>query len=405
MKSKSVEKYTNPNLPFVANSKKKTDSPLWDLPAIGGYHTNVDLGRSMAQVYLHHIRLSGGYHLPLSAIVQDMMKRLAEASQSTPNDEAHASLRGQYAGFFGTITQWLKITTYVPEDKHNPFMVREGFITREPKIDESTTDELGANEYGKEQMERIGGNMPHPINLNNEVPMNDVINIRRNEIVTMSSLELVEFINSQRKEGEAELLHKNFLAKVPQVLGEETSAKFSADLPDSYGRGRRGYRFPKREACLMAMSYSYELQAKVFDRMTELEQGNIAIPKTLSSALRLAAEQAEKIEEQTALIEHQKPAVEFVARYVEAKSSKCLSDVAKLLKWNPRAFIKRLAADGVIFRRGGCWVPQQLQIDLGNLTVYAGESQGHAYQQTRVEPKGIEWMARKYAVAEKQAVA
>src|SRR5687768_17326092 len=95
-----------------------------------------------------------------------------------------------------------------------------------------------------------------------------------NAAVTMSSLELVEFINSQRKEGEAELLHKNFLAKVPQVLGEEGSAKFSANLPDVYGRDRRGYRLPKREACLMAMSYSYELQAKVFDRMTYLENKN-----------------------------------------------------------------------------------------------------------------------------------
>ena len=91
--------------------------------------------------------------------------------------------------------------------------------------------------------------------------------------VTMTSLELVDFINSTRKDGEAVLLHKNFTAKVLQVLGEETSAKFLADLPDSYGRPRRGYRFPKREACLMAMSYSYELQAKVFDRMTELEEG------------------------------------------------------------------------------------------------------------------------------------
>lgn len=96
--------------------------------------------------------------------------------------------------------------------------------------------------------------------------------------VTMTSLELVDYINNVRAEGEPELLHKNFLAKVPQVLGEETSAKFLADLPDSYGRPRRGYRFPKREACLMAMSYSYELQAKVFDRMTALEEQQRAIP-------------------------------------------------------------------------------------------------------------------------------
>ena len=42
-----------------------------------------------------------------------------------------------------------------------------------------------------------------------------------NSTPTMSSIEMVEFINSQRKECEAELRHDNFMAKVPKVLGEE----------------------------------------------------------------------------------------------------------------------------------------------------------------------------------------
>jgi hypothetical protein len=37
----------------------------------------------------------------------------------------------------------------------------------------------------------------------------------------MSSLELVDFINSQRSPDEAELRHDHFMAKVPEVLGEE----------------------------------------------------------------------------------------------------------------------------------------------------------------------------------------
>jgi hypothetical protein len=90
--------------------------------------------------------------------------------------------------------------------------------------------------------------------------------------VTMSSLELVEYINSQREEGEAELRHDNFMAKVPKVLGEEDALKFKGIYQDAYGREKPCYNFPKREACLMAMSYSYELQAKVFDRMTALEE-------------------------------------------------------------------------------------------------------------------------------------
>lgn len=117
----------------------------------------------------------------------------------------------------------------------------------------------------------------------------------------MTSLELVEFINSQRNEGEAELRHRDFCAKVPKVLGEEMSEKFRTSLKDSYGRYQPAYRFPKREACLMAMSYSYELQAKVFDRMTALEDkvAQPAIPKTQPEALRLAAEAIEKSEKLT----------------------------------------------------------------------------------------------------------
>lgn len=149
-----------------------------------------------------------------------------------------------------------------------------------------------------------------PLEINKPAPRNAIAeNVARN--VTMTSLELVNFINGHRKqqaeavgadfpsEGFAVLQHKDFLAKVPKVLGA-TSAKFSADLLDSYGRPRTAYCFPKREACLMAMSYSYELQAAVFDHMTALEERlsqqvpAFAIPTTLPEALRLAADLAEQ---------------------------------------------------------------------------------------------------------------
>ena len=89
--------------------------------------------------------------------------------------------------------------------------------------------------------------------------------------VSMSSLELVDFINSKREKGQPTLTHKNLIAKVPRVLGADQSAKFSADYLDARSRIQKCFVFPKREACLIAMSYSYELQALVFDRMTALE--------------------------------------------------------------------------------------------------------------------------------------
>jgi len=163
--------------------------------------------------------------------------------------------------------------------------------------------------------------------------MNELITVATpTTVATMSSLEMVEFINSQRKQGEAKLQHKHFLAKVPQVLGEEGSAKFSATYLHTQNLQEYPcYHFPKREACLMAMSYSYELQAKVFDRMTELEGGQKdvpQVPQSLPEALRLAADLAEQNAQQAKLLEQQKPAVEFVEKYAEVSPSSFLTSQA-----------------------------------------------------------------------------
>ena len=92
--------------------------------------------------------------------------------------------------------------------------------------------------------------------------------------VTMVSLELVDYINDSRKfdEKPVQLRHADFMAKVPKVLGWELSEKFRSVYTDTTGRTLPCYRFPKRDACLMAMSYSYELQAQIFDRMTAMEE-------------------------------------------------------------------------------------------------------------------------------------
>ncbi len=102
-------------------------------------------------------------------------------------------------------------------------------------------------------------------------------------IPTMSSIQMVEYINADRQ-SKAEvaglpfpckkyrkLRHDNFMNKVPKVLGELQSPKFLGDYLDDKGRTQPCYNFPKREACLMAMSYSYELQAEVYDYMDELD--------------------------------------------------------------------------------------------------------------------------------------
>lgn len=105
--------------------------------------------------------------------------------------------------------------------------------------------------------------------------------------VTMSSLDLVKIINETREEGEPRLQHKHFLEKVPLVLGDEYSRNFGSTYRASNGKQNPCYSFPKREACLMAMSYSYELQAMVYDRMTELEQRALPAPQPVDMAAAL----------------------------------------------------------------------------------------------------------------------
>ena len=137
--------------------------------------------------------------------------------------------------------------------------------------------------------------------------MNSITNTNKIEnTVTMTSVELVEFINSQRSPEESALRHDHFMTKVPKVLGENLAPKFLGISEYINGAGhpvpRSVYLFPKREACLMAMSYSYELQAKVFDRMTELEKEKektkvAELPQDYITALEhlLASKKAEQL--------------------------------------------------------------------------------------------------------------
>lgn len=149
--------------------------------------------------------------------------------------------------------------------------------------------------------------------------MSEIIN---SGAATMTSIDLVVIINDLRDPGRAELRHDHFMAKVEKVLGD-AAPKFSGTVnrPQPAGGVREYpcYHLPKREVLLMVMSESYAVQARVYDRMVELEGGSaIRVPTTLAGALRLAAEQAEQIESQAAQLAASAPAVAFVGQYVDA---------------------------------------------------------------------------------------
>lgn len=84
------------------------------------------------------------------------------------------------------------------------------------------------------------------------------------QAVTMSSREIADLTGKQ---------HKDVLYGVRAMLAElgKTSAEFSADLPDSYGRMQPAYALPKRETLILVSGYSVELRARIIDRWQELE--------------------------------------------------------------------------------------------------------------------------------------
>lgn len=218
------------------------------------------------------------------------------------------------------------------------------------------------------------------------------------DAITMSSLELVDFINSERADGESELRHDHFMAKVPKVLGEAAPKFLGTDFYVN-GTGaqveRRVYRFPKREACLMAMSYSYELQAKVFDRMTALEaklqEAPVLNPANLSRLqlieMAMQAEQERLVLEDK--VEELTPKADGFDRIAGTDGSMCLTDAAKTLQVQPRKLTQLLQEKGWLYRRpmGSGWLAYQDRIQAGFLEhkVTTGEkSDGSEWTNTQV---------------------
>ncbi len=180
---------------------------------------------------------------------------------------------------------------------------------------------------------------------------------------TMSSIDMVVYINASRPDGSAEVKHADFLKKVPRVLGESMCRKFFSHIqiagPQGGTRSSPVYNFPKREACLMAMSYSYDLQAQIFDAWQEAEKAltkpllpNFEDPiaaaeawiaskrETQATTLQLAAVQVE--------LEVAAPKVEFFDAVVADSRVYSLGDAAKLIGLGRTRFCNLLRQQGYV---------------------------------------------------------
>lgn len=150
---------------------------------------------------------------------------------------------------------------------------------------------------------------------------------------TMNSLQIAEVTGK---------LHKDVLEAIRNMepaWTKTTGRKFPlSEYKDSTGRSLPMYQLNKTECLYVATKFNDEARAKLVIRWEELERermaGGFQIPQNFSEALRLAAEQAERVEVQQKQIEAMKPKA-LLADAVATSDRSCLvAELAKILQQN-----------------------------------------------------------------------
>lgn len=126
------------------------------------------------------------------------------------------------------------------------------------------------------------------------------------------------------------------------------------NLPDSYGRNRRGYYMNRDGFTLLAMGFTgskalqFKLQyIKAFNEMEQ--QVKFQVPSTLPEALRLAADQAEKI----SVLQ---PKADYTDKMLANPGLETTSVIAKNYGYSTREFNKLLHGLGIQYKQGKTWL-------------------------------------------------
>lgn len=156
--------------------------------------------------------------------------------------------------------------------------------------------------------------------------------ISKNQI-TMSSREIADLTGKR---------HDNVMRTIQDLYDKRLIELPQFEEVSNPGPGPlmlKQWRVGKRDSYVIVAQLSPEFTARLVDRWQELEAAQAPrVPQTMAEALRLAADQAEQIEQQQLVIEQQKPAEEFVESYVHADGLLGFRQVAKLLGANERKF-------------------------------------------------------------------
>lgn len=218
--------------------------------------------------------------------------------------------------------------------------------------------------------------------------------------MTMSSREISDLVGSRHdkvKQSIERLAEKDVIVRPP--MGVE-------QFHDAMGRLRseQVYNVGKRDSYVIVAQLCPEFTAKLVDRWQELESKvRTALPvlpdfSNPAAAARAWAEQYELQQAANQQLAIAAPKAAFVDRYVEGKGLKGFRQVCKLLNAKQGDFRMFLVTSRVMYRLGGEWVPYAEHIDAGRFSVKAGQADnGHNFNEAKFTPKGVEWIAGKWA--------
>lgn len=189
---------------------------------------------------------------------------------------------------------------------------------------------------------------------------------------TITSLELVKEINLFReKEGNrAELAHSDLLKVIRDEFEYEIGIGKISETPYVHPQNGQTYHMfvltltQAKQVLVRESKFVRKAVIAYIERLESELNIQYKVPTNFAEALRLAAYQAEQIENQQKLIEEQAPKAEFYDEVVDSKDALPMAEVAKTLNvgLGRNKLFAFLRDKGVLMRNN---TPYQKYVDMG----------------------------------------
>lgn len=212
---------------------------------------------------------------------------------------------------------------------------------------------------------------------------------------TITTLQLREMINSARTAaGETEIRNSDFLTRVADELDFDGNENFATVTPSGGGTPSKSYTITIEQATLVGMRESKAVRRGVLAVLKAMTTP--ALPQTMAEALRLAADQAEQIEQQQKQLELAAPKVAFVDKFVERTTLQNATQVGQTFGMSAVKLNRTLDELGGVYnkscKRGRAFVQSWTDSGFGEM-----KQNDIGYPQALFTTKGIEQIAAMFS--------